>query len=337
LTAHAASFTLLDMSQNSRIIVVGSINTDLVIRGSRLPGPGETVIGGEFYQAAGGKGANQAVAAARAALQPVTFVGAVGDDSLGQAALQRFRSENLICDYLKTVAGEPSGVALILVDEAGQNLISVAAGANAHLTAQDLAAIPEEVFSAASVFLTCLETPLATVAVGLQRARRAGLMTVLNPAPASRDILTAGLLPLVDVLTPNDGEAALLAGIPGDDSGDEAAAVRAARMVQNQGCQHVIVTRGSAGCLVVDEQVTHIPARSVRAVDATAAGDAFNGALAAALSEGRSLCDAAEWATAAAAISVTRRGAQPSLPSRAEIVEFLKGNTPPRPYPTNNP
>jgi len=310
------------MPQNSRIIVVGSINTDLVIRGPRLPGPGETVIGGEFYQAAGGKGANQAVAAARAALEPVTFLGAVGDDDLGQAALQRFLSENLICDYLKTVAGAPSGVALILVDEAGQNLISVAAGANARLTEHDVESIPEEVFAAAKVFLTCLETPLPTVAAGLQRAKRAGLLTVLNPAPACHDILDMGLLKLVDVLTPNAGEAALLADIPAGQCDDEAESVRAARLLQAQGCRQVIVTRGAAGCLVVAEEVTHIPARNVRAIDATAAGDAFNGALTAALSEGRSLRDAAEWATVAAAISVTRRGAQPSLASRAEIVGF---------------
>lgn len=329
LTPLVRSFTLLDMLPNSRIIVVGSVNTDLVIRGPRLPGPGETVIGGEFYQAAGGKGANQAVAAARAALAPVTFVGAVGDDGLGQAALQRFRSENLICDFLKTVPGEPSGVALILVDETGQNLISVAAGANAHLTVQDLEAIPDEIFAAAKVFLTCLETPLPTVAAGLRRAKQAGLLTVLNPAPACREILDAGLLQMVDVLTPNEGEAALLASIAiantdeTGDSGDEATAIGAARVLQAQGCRQVIVTRGSAGCLVVANEVTHIPARNVRAIDATAAGDAFNGALAAALSEGRALCEAAEWATAAAAISVTRRGAQPSLPSRDEIVEFL--------------
>jgi ribokinase len=213
---------------------------------------------------------------------------------------------------------------LILVDEAGQNLISVAAGANAHLTAQDLEAIPDEVFSSASLFLTSLETPLTTVAIGLRRARHNGLTTVLNPAPAHRDIVTEGLLPFVDVLTPNAGEAALLAGLAAD---DDMAAVRAARLLQAQGCKHVIVTRGSSGCLVVEEQVTHIPARSVHAIDATAAGDAFNGALVVALSEGRSLCEAAEWANAAAAISVTRRGAQPSLPTRAEIVQFLKGNT----------
>jgi ribokinase len=325
LTPLSLSFKLLGMPPNSRIIVVGSINTDLVIRGPRLPAPGQTVIGGEFYQAAGGKGANQAVAAARAAQGPVTFVGAVGDDSLGHAALERFRSENLVCDYLKVVAGQPSGVALILVDESGQNLISVAAGANAHLTVRDLETLPQELFSPAGIFLTCLETPLATVAAGLQRARRAGLTTILNPAPACRDVVDAGLLPLVDVLTPNEGEAALLTGIAAGDDGEEAA-IRAARALQSLGCRQVVVTMGSAGCLVVDQQVTRVAGHSVQAVDATAAGDAFNGALAVALAEGRSLCEAAEWANAAAAISVTRRGAQPSLPSRAEIVELLSGN-----------
>jgi ribokinase len=319
------SFKLFGMPPNSRIIVVGSINADLVIRGPRLPMPGETVIGGEFYQAAGGKGANQAVAAARAAIEPVTFIGAVGDDSLGHAALERFRAENLICDFLKTVPGQPSGVALILVDEAGQNLISVAAGANAHLTVPDVEAIPDDVFSAAKVFLTCLETPLPTVAAALRRAKQAGLLTVLNPAPACREIVEAGLLPLVDVLTPNEGEAALLTGSAATGGDDEAAAIFAARKLQALGCKQVIVTRGSAGCLVVEEQVTHIVGHSVQAIDATAAGDAFNGALAVALAEGRSLCEAAEWANAAAAISVTRRGAQPSLPSRTEIEEYLKG------------
>jgi ribokinase len=315
------------MPPNSRIIVVGSINTDLIIRGSRLPAPGQTVIGGEFYQAAGGKGANQAVAAARAARVPVTFVGAVGDDGLGHAALTRLRSENLACDYLKVVAGQPSGVALILVDESGQNLISVAAGANAHLTVRDLELLPHDLFSQASIFLTSLETPLATVAAGLQRARRAGLTTILNPAPACRDVLNAKLMPMVDVLTPNEGEAALLAGIAagaGDDGED--AAIRAARALQSRGCRQVVVTMGPAGCLVVDRQVTRVAGRHVQAIDATAAGDAFNGALAVALAEGRSLCEAAEWANAAAAVSVTRRGAQPSLPSRAEIVELLSRN-----------
>jgi ribokinase len=331
LTRQSASLKLGRMPPNSRIIVVGSINTDLVIRGPRLPGPGETVIGGEYFQAAGGKGANQAVAAARAALEPVTFIGAVGDDDLGRTALKQLRDENLKCDYLKTVPGVPSGVALILVDAKGQNLISVASGANARLTPADIDGIPDTVFASAKVFLTCLETPIETVARGLKRAKQVGLLTILNPAPATRDIVDRDLLELVDVLTPNEGEAALLTdgkARPGEVSDDEAL-TGSARMLQQRGCKMVIVTRGSAGCLVVDRDVTQIPGHSVRAVDATAAGDGFNGALAVALSEGKSLEDAAGWANAAAAISVTRLGAQPSLPGRQEIVEF-QGNRLPR-------
>jgi len=149
---------------HSRIVVLGSVNTDLVIRGSRLPVPGETVLGGRFYRAQGGKGANQAVAAARAAGEPVTLVAAVGDDAFGREALDNFANENLDCRLLKTVPDQPSGVALILVDAEGENLISVASGANAHLTPGDVDAVPDEVFEAASVFLTCLESPLETVA-----------------------------------------------------------------------------------------------------------------------------------------------------------------------------
>jgi len=308
---------------SSLVIVVGSINTDLVIRGPRLPAPGETVGGGEFYQAAGGKGANQAVAAARAALDRVTFLGAVGDDELGHAALNRLRAENLVGDYLRTVAGESSGVALILVDQAGQNLISVAPGANLRLTPQDVDAIPHDVFAAAKVFLTCLETPLVTVAHGLRRAKEARLTTVLNPAPAAPEILEGDLLSLVDVLTPNEGEAALLAAGSAIGESREQSAVRAARWLQQRGCKQVIVTCGAQGCIVVDREVTAMAGKSVSAVDTTAAGDAFNGVLAVALSEGRPLREAARWANAAAAISVTRLGAQPSLPTRQEIIDFL--------------
>jgi len=328
LTVRSPGCKLLGMPPVSDVIVVGSINADLVIKGPRLPAPGETILGGEFYQAAGGKGANQAVAAARLANNLVTFVGAVGDDALGRDSLRGFQYENLICDYLKIIAQAPTGVALILVDRAGQNLISVASGANAQLEANALDAVCSAAFATARVFLTSLEIPLETVASGLKRAKQAGLLTVLNPAPASHEVLGADLLRWVDVLTPNAGEAALLAETdlaPAGDS-ERAAAIRAARKLQERGCQQVIVTLGADGCVVVGSEVTQIAPCRVTAVDATAAGDAFNGALAVALAEGQALAVAARWANAAAALSVTRRGAQPSLPTRRELEEFLARN-----------
>ncbi|HTI52362.1 MAG TPA: ribokinase, partial [Planctomycetaceae bacterium] len=306
------------MASSSPIIVLGSINTDLVIRGPRLPQPGETILGGEFYQSAGGKGANQAVAAARACTGPVTFIGAVGDDSLGREAISRFQAENMICEYLKVVDGQASGVALILVDHQGQNMISVASGANSFLTPSDVDQIPGAVFAAAKVFLTSLEIPLDTVLHGLRRARQSGLLTMLNPAPAPPNGLPEDVLQLVDVLTPNETEAALLTGWnPHEMSDGDASQVRhAALQLRSSGCRSVVVTLGARGCFVVDREIAIIPGRAVAAVDATAAGDAFNGALAAALAEGKPLIEACRWAGAAAAISVTRRGAQPTHPTR---------------------
>lgn len=302
---------------SSSIVVLGSINTDLVIRGPRLPGPGETVVGGEFFSAPGGKGANQAVAAARLARDPVTFVAAVGDDDLGRASLAGLARENLDCDHVKTVAGQPSGVALILVDRKGENLISVASGANLHLLPDDVDALPDAAFAAARVLLACLEIPPTTVARGLARARHAGCRTILNPAPANREILDLGCLADVDLVTPNELEAAALAGLPVT---DVESAITAARRLCELGCGAAIITLGSAGCVVAgDGEEVHLPAQPVDAVDTTAAGDAFNGALAVALAEGRSLIEAARWATAAAAISVTRPGAQPSLAARSEL------------------
>lgn len=307
-------------SRPSSIIVLGSVNTDLVIRAPRIPRPGETVLGGEFFQAAGGKGANQAVAAARAARDPVTFIAAVGDDEFGRQALAAFEKENLATGNIKVVAGEPSGVALIFVDAQGENSICVASGANTTLEPTDVDNVPEDVFAAARVFLACLESPPATVIHGLRHAKAANLQTILNPAPAEPAICDPDVLSLVDVLTPNLGEACALAGVP-PDAPD--AALNSARKLQQMGCHAVVVTLGSGGCLVVDENdVYEIPSRQVEAVDTTAAGDAFNGALAVALSEGRPLTEAVRWATAAAAIAVTRYGAQPSLARRAEIDEL---------------
>ena len=302
------------------VLILGSVNTDLVIRSPRLPRPGETVLGGEFYQAAGGKGANQAVAAARVGSAVVTFVAAVGGDGFGREALAGFERDKLDCRFVKVVAGQPSGVALIMVDGGGQNCISVALGANAHLSPTDIDAIPSDVFCGAKVFLACLESPLETVSAGLRRARGAGVTTILNPAPASREILDRGLLSFVDILTPNEREASQLSGI---EVVDAASGFRAAQVLRQAGCRDVIVTLGERGCVVAADDETEIRPLPVSAVDATAAGDAFNGALAVAIAEGRSpLASAARWASIAAAISVTRPGAQPSLPTRAEVDGF---------------
>ncbi len=308
-----------------KIIVLGSVNIDLVIRAPRLPSPGETVLGGRFFEAPGGKGANQAVAAARAARGPVAFVAAVGDDRYGQQSLDNFRREGLLCEHLRIVSGEATGVALILVDAEAENMIAVASGANAHLSITDVDQLPDAWFAPGGVLLACLESPLPTVRHALARARVSAMTTILNPAPANEP-LPADVLELVDVLTPNEHEAAALAG---QSVTDHRSALAAARHLQQLGCRQVIVTRGSAGCTVLGDSIecqergdgnaVDLPALAVQPVDTTAAGDAFNGALAVRLSEGASLVEGARWASVAAAISVTRPGAQPSLLNRDEI------------------
>ncbi len=304
------------------IVVLGSINTDLVIHGPNLPQPGETVLGGEFLQAAGGKGANQAVAAARAGGKKVTFLAAVGDDPFGRQSLAGLAAEGIDCRWIRVVGGTATGVALILVDPQGENLISVASGANLRLMPDDVDRVPDGVFAGAKVFLASLESPLDTVERGLTRARQAGLRTILNPAPAVPPQDAQPLWRLADVLTPNEHEADLLAEMPVRTVED---AIAAARMLQTRGAGNVIVTLGVQGSVVVakDAPPAVVPALAVQAVDATAAGDAYSGALAVALSEGRSLVDAARFATAGAGIAVTRAGAQPSLPQREEIETAL--------------
>ena len=307
------------------MIVLGSTNTDLVIRGSRLPSAGETVLGGRFFQAAGGKGANQAVAAARAGSAPVAFLGAVGDDEFGRQSLAGLKAENIDCQFVRVIPGASSGVALILVDARGENLISVASGANLLLTKHDVANPPDELFSAGRVFLASLEVPLLVVEAGLRRAKGAGLTTLLNPAPVSDAAAVRGLLPLVDVLTPNATEASLLAGLPVN---SPHAAAAAAKELLAAGCRTVIVTLGAQGLLFATQNgiERHLPAFRVSAVDTTAAGDCFSGVLAAALESGAELPAAIRFAAAAAALSVTVAGAQPSLPRRAEIEAFLRMN-----------
>jgi ribokinase len=304
------------MSARKRILVLGSINMDLVVRVSRMPRPGETVLGGTFLANLGGKGANQAVAAARAAQSPVTFVAAVSDDAYGREARATLaREAKLSLDHVRTVGNQATGVALITVDAAGENMISVASGANAALGVEAVEEIPESLWRETAVCLVCLESPLATVERALLRARQHGVLTILNPAPACAEAGSAELLQLVDVLTPNEVEARALVGRT--ESG--ISLVTAAQVLRQRGAGAVIVTCGGDGCQLVAENTTHVPAVKVKAIDTTAAGDAFNGALAVALAEGKLLLEATRWASAAAAISVTRPGAIASLATREEI------------------
>ena len=279
------------MRNSSPILVLGSVNVDLVTRGTRLPVAGETVIGAEFFQAAGGKGANQAVAAARLSNGAVTLVAAVGDDPFGRQSLDRFRDENLVVDYIKTVPNSPTGVALIMVDQHGENCISVASGANRDLSPEDVAVIPDAVFQSARVFLTCLESPWSTVAAGLQRARSAGLTTILNPAPASAELAGHPMLRDVDIVTPNEGEAEQLTGTHLD---RDHSLQTAAQRLRQAGVGDVVFTLGVRGAAIFDGSLTSLPASASEVVDTTAAGDAFNGALAVGLAEGKSLQQAVQ-------------------------------------------
>jgi ribokinase len=294
------------------LIVVGSSNTDLIVRAERLPAPGETVLGGEFITAAGGKGANQAVAAARCGAR-VAFVARVGADAYGRDSLANFAREGMDTRYVFTDRQALSGVALIVVDARGQNLIAVASGANARLTPADVAAA-RPAFAEARVLLLQLESPMETVLAAARLGREHGLTVILNPAPARP--LPTELYPLVDVLTPNEHEAAALT--------DERAPEAAARALLARGVKTAIVTLGAAGVLLATGNgvETHAGFR-VEAVDTTAAGDAFNGGLAVARARGEPLLAAIRYAQAAAALSVTRLGAQPSLPTAAEVAAFL--------------
>jgi ribokinase len=301
-----------------RIVVVGSSNTDMVIKAPRLPRPGETVTGGSFFRAHGGKGANQAVAAARAGGQ-VTFIASVGADDLGEDAIAAFQEDGIDTTCVRRRADAPSGVALIVVDAAAENAIAVAEGANALLSVEDVLAC-ESVIGRADVLLTQLEIPLDTVVEAVRIAHTHGVRAILNPAPARP--LPAELLSKVSILTPNASEATLLAGVAAD---RPASMEDAADALLARGITAVLITLGADGALLAaSDRRERIPGLKVTAEDTTGAGDVFNGALAVAIAEGRTLVDAVHFANAAAAISVTRRGAQPSAPRRTDIVGLLE-------------
>lgn len=298
------------------ILVVGSSNTDMVIRTEHLPAPGETVIGGTFLMNPGGKGANQAVAAARLGGR-IAFICKTGDDLFGRQTRALFNEEGIDTAHLFTDPQRPSGVALITVDAQAENCIVVAPGANAGLSPADIR-LSAEAFDAAALVLLQLEIPMETVEEAAFAAHAKGKTVVLNPAPAS--VLSDRLLRAVDLLTPNASEAEAITGIT---IADEASALAAAKQLVGRGVGNVIVTLGASGALVYDGYAHEmVPACKVQAADTTAAGDIFNGALAVALSEGRTLVEAARFAAKASAIAVTRIGAQSSAPYRTEVEQF---------------
>jgi ribokinase len=308
-----------------RVVVFGSSNTDMTVRLPRLPAPGQTVLGHSFLTTPGGKGANQAVAARRAGAE-VVFVTAVGDDAMGREALALYRREGIDVDHARVVEGVASGVALIFVGEDGENMIGVAPGANHRLTPEDVDRLPASVFRRGDVLLVSLEIPLETAIGAIRRGFDAGMYTILNPAPAP-SLSESGvreLLKNVVVLTPNRVEARALAGLAPDPVVEPDWRECGLRLV-GMGAACAIITLGSRGCqIVAAKPLRPIPAPQVEAVDTVGAGDAFNGALAVALAEDRDTQDAAAWAVAAAALAVTRAGAQAALPYRDAIDELAK-------------
>ena len=302
-----------------RVVVFGSSNTDMTLRLPELPVPGQTVLGSTFSTTPGGKGANQAVAARRAGAN-VVFVTAVGQDDLGKRSLDVYESEGIDVSHIRILDGVASGVALIFVDETGENMIGVASGANIKLTPEDVDRLPSSLFRTGDVLLASLEIPVETSIRALRRGIEAGMRTILNPAPApslSRS-RTKELLSVATVITPNRVEALALAGWT-PEAGVEPDWAACGSRLSEMGPAAVVITLGSRGCQVIAGKPRLVPAPQVQAVDTVGAGDAFNGALAVAIAEGRPLEEAARWANAAAALAVTQHGAQAALGFREAI------------------
>ncbi len=301
-----------------RITVVGSLNMDLIARTPRLPRPGETILGHGFHTAPGGKGANQAVAAARLGAQ-VTMVGRVGGDDYGRALLRTMARDGVVTERIVVDNGASTGVALIELDDEGENSIIVASGANMQATPDDVEAAADAL-TASDALLLQLEVPLPVVQHAARTARSHGVTVILNPAPARP--LPDNLLQKVDYLIPNETEAGLLAGREVDNL---PTAWDAARVLREKGVGTVILTLGAQGALVVSEEERHVPAFQVQVVDTTAAGDAFVAGFAVALTKGLAVQEATRYACAAGALAATRLGAQPSLPTAAEVESLLRG------------
>ena len=289
----------------------------MVVKTSHLPAGGETVLGGDFFMNAGGKGANQAVAAARYGNR-VVFVAKTGDDLFGRQVREQMKQDGIITDYVFIDKEHPSGVALITIDKDAENCIVVASGANMYLSTDDIDQAADEICSA-DVVLMQLECPVQTVAYAARMASQAGVPVILNPAPAPTEPLSAELMQDLYLITPNRSEASRISGI---EITNMESAQRAAKAIHSMGPRNVIITLGSEGSLVYDGKMfMRVEALKVEAVDTTAAGDTYNGVLASVIAERRSLIEAAREASIAGAISVTRMGAQPAAPTREEINE----------------
>lgn len=300
----------------ANVVVIGSLNMDLVTRAPRLPVGGETLIGHSFATVSGGKGANQAVAAARLGAQ-VAMVGCVGSDDYGVQLRNALLAEQIDCQAVSAV-DDSSGVALIVVDDNSQNAIVIVAGANGAMTPAVIDRF-DAVLQAADVIICQLEIPDATVGHALKRARALGKIVILNPAPASRP-LPADWFAAIDYLIPNESEATVLSRLPVD---SQETAESAASQLIAMGAGKVIITLGAQGSLFANGQsFEHFPAPKVKAVDTTAAGDTFVGGFAAALANGRSEAEAIRFGQIAAALSVTRAGAQPSIPTLSDVQAF---------------
>jgi ribokinase len=296
-----------------KIYVIGSSNTDMVIKSEKLPAPGETVIGGTFLMNAGGKGANQAVAVAKLGAE-VVFVSKVGNDIFGKQAFQGFHNLGINTDFVFIDSENPSGIALILVDGHGENSISVASGANANLQISEVQEAINQV-QKGDIVLLQLEIPLTTVTEAIKKCAEKGAKVILNPAPAQK--LDESVFEFISLITPNETEAELLTGIKVIDL---PSAELAAKAFHSKGIPEAIITLGSKGAFFSNEtKQVLIPSPKVEAIDSTAAGDVFNGALCVAISEGQAIEDAIVFACKAASISVTRMGAQASAPTREEI------------------
>jgi ribokinase len=299
--------------QIKKIIVIGSCNTDMVIKADRLPIPGETVIGGVFLMNPGGKGANQAVAAARMGGK-VTFISKTGNDIFGRQSIELYNSEGINTDYIFSDSKNPSGVALITVDSLGENCIVVAPGANANLTPEEIESAESEIQSG-SLVLMQLEIPIETVEKATEVANKKNIPVILNPAPARA--LSDKLLKCLYMITPNKSEAEILSGVKVT---EWESARHAADIISAKGVKIVVITLGSLGALIKENDNYYtVEATHVKAVDTTAAGDTFCGTLCVGLSEGMAIVDAVRMAAKASALTVTKMGAQSSIPYRKEL------------------